>query len=183
MIFGERIRLRGVEREDLPLFVTWLNDPEVIKGLIINLPLSSLDEENWFENLAKLPPEEKPLAIEIQDENGWRLIGNSSFHNIFLINRCAEVGIFIGNKDEWGKGYGSETMLLLLKHGFETINLHRIFLRVYEDNHRAIRTYENIGFKHEGRLREDRYYHGEYFDTLIMSVLRSEWLSRELQEE
>jgi RimJ/RimL family protein N-acetyltransferase len=183
LIIGKRIRLRGVERKDLPLFVEWLNDPEVIKGLSINLPLSSKDEEGWFEKLSELPPEEKPLAIEIKEGNTWRLIGNSSLFNISLINRCAEVGIFIGDKKEWGKGYGTETMLLLLKHGFGTLNLHRIFLRVYENNPQAIRTYEKVGFKHEGRLREDRYYQGNYYDTLIMSMLRNEWLSRETPED
>ena len=161
MIPGKRVRLRGVEREDLPYFVKWLNDPEVIKGLVIFLPLSTTDEENWFESLAKLPPEEKPLAIEIKEGDNWRLVGNSSFHNISLNNRCADVGIFIGDKKVWGKGYGTETMLLLLRHGFETLNLHRVSLIVYEDNLQAIRAYEKAGFIHEGRMRENRYLPGK----------------------
>jgi len=74
-------------------------------------------------------------------------------------------------------------MLMLLQHGFETLNLHRIFLRVYEDNLQAIRAYEKAGFKHEGRLREDRYYRGKYYDTLMMSMLKNEWLSRESLED
>jgi len=70
MITGERIRLRAVEREDLPFFVEWLNDPEVVKGLVINFPLSTIDEERWFEKVSDLPPEEKPLAIEIREISG-----------------------------------------------------------------------------------------------------------------
>jgi len=178
MILGERVRLRGVEREDLPLFVKWLNDPDVIRGLVIFLPLSTTDEEHWFEKLAELPPAERPLAIEIKEGDNWRMVGNSSFHNISLTNRCADVGIFIGDKNEWGKGYGTETMQLLLRHGFETLNLHRVSLIVYEDNHQAIRAYEKAGFIHEGRMRENRFFQGRYYDTLIMSVLRTEWQSK-----
>jgi RimJ/RimL family protein N-acetyltransferase len=66
-------------------------------------------------------------------------------------------------------------MTLLLKHGFEILNLNRIMLQVYEDNPRAIRCYEKVGYKHEGRLRQARYWNGEYLDILIMSVLKEEW--------
>jgi len=69
-------------------------------------------------------------------------------------------------------------MTLLLKHGFETLNLHRIFLRVYEENIRAVRAYEKAGFVFEGKMRQAVYKHGNYDDVLFMSVLRSEWDSR-----
>jgi len=183
MIFGKRIRLRAVEREDLPLFVEWLNDPEVIEGLIFIQPLSSEEEKRWFENLADRPPSERPLAIEIQDGENWRIIGNCGFHNISQINRSSEAGIFIGDKSLWNSGYGTETMQLLLKHGFETLNLNRISLVVYDDNPGAIRAYEKAGFVLEGRLRQAKYKHGRYADELIMSILRSEWDARILLEE
>lgn len=183
MIFGKRIRLRGVEREDLPLFVEWLNDPEVIEGLIFMHPLSLEEEKQWFENLADRPQSERPLAIEIQDGEQWRIIGNCGFHNISQINRSSEVGIFIGDKSLWNYGYGTETMQLLLKHGFETLNLNRISLVVYDDNLRAIRAYEKAGFVLDGRLRQAKYKNGRYGDELIMSVLRTEWDARILLEE
>ncbi len=175
MIYGERIRLRGNEREDIPSFVEWLNDPEAIEYLALSLPFSNADEIRWFEKLADRPAEEMPLAIEIKKGKGWILIGNSGFHNIDWKNRSAEVGIFIGDKSCWNKGYGTETMRLLLRHGFGTLNLNRITLRVYEPNKRAIRVYEKAGFILEGRLRQARYKNGQYQDELIMSVLRPEW--------
>ena len=175
MIYGEHIRLRGVEREDIPLFVGWLNDQEVIENLVISLPISTSDETHWFEKLAELPQEEKPLAIEVRADQGWRLIGNSGFHNIEWKNRSAGVGIFIGDKSVWGQGHGTEVMRLLLKHGFETLNLNRIYLHVYEPNKRAIHAYEKAGFVLEGCLRQARYKNGRYQDEFIMSVLRSEW--------
>ena len=183
MIFGKRIRLRAVEREDLPLFVEWLNDPEVIEGLIFFQPLSLEEEKRWFENLADRPASERPLVIEIQEGETWRMVGNCGFHNISQINRSSEVGIFIGDKSLWNSGYGTETMHLLLKYGFESLNLNRISLVVYDDNPGAIRAYEKAGFVLEGRLRQAKYKHGRYGDELIMSVLRSEWDARNLLEE
>ena len=66
-------------------------------------------------------------------------------------------------------------MRLILKHGFETLNLNRIFLRVYANNPRAIRSYEKVGFVHEGTMRQSAYKDGQYIDVVFMSILRSEW--------
>jgi RimJ/RimL family protein N-acetyltransferase len=175
MIYGERIRLRSIERGDLPNYVEWLNDPEVIEGLVMSIPFSMEDETHWFEGLAERPAEERPLAIEFRDGEEWKLIGSCGFHNIDWKSRAAEIGIAIGHKASWNQGYGTETMHLMLRFGFETLNLNRIFLRVYEYNQRAVRSYGKVGFVLEGKLRQARYKAGQYFDEYIMSVLRSEW--------
>lgn len=175
MIYGKRVRLRGAERSDLEKFVTWVNDPEVTAGLTLFLPMSSVDEEKWFEHAMQRPQEEKPLVIDMKDGTDWRLIGNSSFFDFDWVARSAEVGIMIGDKTVWNQGYGSEVMTLLLRHGFGTLNLNRIYLRVYAENKRAIRAYEKVGFVHEGRMRQAVYKNGCYNDVLYMSVLREEW--------
>ena len=175
MIYGERIRLRAPERDDLPRFVAWLNDPEVRQGLSLYLPLSSSEEEKWFDSMLERPASEHPLTIEVRQNDGWIPIGNCGFINIDWQNRLSEVGIFIGEKSYWNNGYGSEAMGMLLKHGFLTLNLNRIFLRVFENNPRAIRAYEKTGFIHEGRQRQAEYQEGKYIDVLMMSVLRAEW--------
>lgn len=176
MIYGERIRLRAVEREDIPRFVTWLNDPEVTAGLAMYLPMSVWAETSWFEALAKRSVEQRPLAIEIRTpEGGWQHIGTVGLESIEWLNRCSAFGIFIGEKSCWDQGYGTEATRLMLKHGFDTLNLNRIFLHVYETNPRAIRAYEKAGFVKEGWLREAIYRNGSYFNVLLMSILRSEW--------
>lgn len=176
MIYAERIRLRADERADLPRFVEWLNDPEVREGISYYLPLSQVEEEHWYENMLKSPPEEHPFAIEIRSEDDdWKLIGNCGFMDINWRCRSAEVGIFIGEKSTWNQGYGTEVMRLMLKHGFESLNLNRIFLRVFATNLRAVRCYEKAGFIHEGRLRQAEYHNGQYIDFLVMSVLRAEY--------
>lgn len=181
MIYSDRIRLRRNEREDIPKFLGWLNDPEVTRYLSNTLPISHAIEDQWFENVLKQPKEEQPYGIEIralansEDGQPWRLIGNCSIMNLNWTVRSAEVGIFIGDKSCWNKGYGTEVMRLLLRLGFDTLNLNRIFLRVDADNQGGIRAYEKAGFIHEGRLRQAVFESGEYRDLLYMSVLRSEW--------
>lgn len=81
----------------------------------------------------------------------------------------------IGDKACWNKGYGTQALRLILHHGFETLNLHRLNLRVYEDNPGAIRAYEKAGFVREGRLRDGEFSEGCYKAVLLMSVLRPEW--------
>ncbi|HEX9680299.1 MAG TPA: GNAT family protein, partial [Anaerolineales bacterium] len=89
----------------------------------------------------------------------------------------AELGIMLGEKTLWGRGYGTDTMRILVRHGFDTLNLNRIFLRVYESNLRAMRVYDRLGFREEGRLRQDHYVDGTYEDTVIMGLLCEEWRS------
>jgi diamine N-acetyltransferase len=181
MIYGERIRFRAVEREDVPTFVRWLNDTEVKQGIMIFHPFSQAQEENWFEGMIKRPAEEQVLGIEVKEPSGkegignWKMIGTIGFNDVNWRIRSAEFGIMIGEKNYWGKGYGTEAVRLIIQYGFNTLNLNRIFLRVFEDNHRAIRAYEKAGFILEGRMRQAEFHDGKYLDVLIMSVLRSDF--------
>lgn len=175
MIIGERVRLRAVERDDLPRFVHWLNDPEVTAGLTLVTPLSLAQEEKWFERVLAGPPENAPMVIEINTPRGWESVGNLGLHSVNWRDREAELGIFIGEKAFWNQGYGEEVICLLLDYAFWQLNLHRVFLRVHADNPRAVRCYEKVGFVHEGRMRQACYNKGEYVDVLVMGVLRSEW--------
>jgi diamine N-acetyltransferase len=175
MIYGNRIRLRAIERKELPTFVKWLNDPEVKQGMSIYRPFSEADEEKWFDGILAGEPDARPFAIEARTtEDAWQTIGNCGFHIIEWRNRSAELGIFIGDKSFRNHGYGSEAMQALVSYGFNTLNLHRICLRVFAFNLRAIHVYEKLGFIHEGRMRQAHYHEGEYHDVLWMSILRGE---------
>jgi diamine N-acetyltransferase len=180
MIFGERIRFRGVEKDDLPHFMKWINDPEVLQGIGVYLPLSMADEQDWFDKMRARPPEEHNLAIEVkelttEDQETWTLIGSCGFFNFDKRNACAEFGIMIGEKSYWNRGFGTESVRLLAHYGFHTLNLNRIYLRVLETNPRAIRAYENAGFSHEGRQRQADFRDGKYIDLLVMSLLVGEY--------
>jgi diamine N-acetyltransferase len=182
VILGERVRLRRLERTDLPRFVEWLNDPEVRDGLALFYPMSQVHEDEWFEGTLRLEPALQPFAIDaalgVAGPTGgpttWVLVGSTGFHALDWKNRWGEVGIVIGRKDLWGHGYGTDALRTLVRWGFRQLNLNRVFLRVNDDNARAIRSYEKIGFVHEGRLRQDRYHAGRYLDTLLMGILRDD---------
>jgi RimJ/RimL family protein N-acetyltransferase len=152
-----------------------LNDVEVRENLAMYLPMSQAREDLWFEEMLKRPADLQPLVIEVQEKDDWVPIGNQSLFNHDQVAHSAELGIMIGNKAYWNKGYGTRAIQLMLKHSFETLNLHRVHLIVYETNKRAIRCYEKVGFVHEGRMRQAHYRKGGYVDTLMMSVLANEW--------
>jgi RimJ/RimL family protein N-acetyltransferase len=177
MLVGNRVHLRAIERRDIPSFVRWLNDREVTDTLLIHSPLSHAAEEGWFERyLASDPEESEILGIEILVGNDWIHVGNTGLHNIERVHRAAEFGIFIGEKQYWGQGFGREATRLMLKHGFEDLNLNRIYLQVYQTNPRAIKAYEAAGFVHEGVMRQAVFKNVRYIDVLLMSVLHEDWI-------
>jgi RimJ/RimL family protein N-acetyltransferase len=171
MIYGKKTRLRRMERKDIPTFVRWLNDPEVREFLTMYRPFSMAEEEKWFERQLQ-GQESEIFAIEALD---GVLIGSVALHNINWQCRHVELAIVIGEKEYWGKGYGSDAISALLRFVFDEMNLHRVFLQVRDDNARAIRAYEKCGFQHEGRMRETIYSGGRYYDELCMGVLRHEF--------
>jgi len=184
MIIGDRVRFRGVERSDIPRFVEWLNDPEVQDGIMIHHPMSQAEEEGWFDRMLTRPVDERVMGIEARDESAegkpmtWVLIGTCAFDNIDWRVRSAEFGILIGDKQYWNRGYGTEAVRLLVKHGFTTLNLNLIFLHVFDTNPRAIRAYQKAGFTLDVRERQAEYRNGRFCDVLMMSISRQEYLSR-----
>ncbi len=174
MIRFGRVTLRPPRREDLPVFLRWFNDPEVTRFLTVaNLPLNLEMEERWFEEVIARQGKDR-YVFSVEDEEGY-LIGNVSLSGIDWVNRNAELGIVIGEKGAWGKGYCGEILRAVLGFAFGRLNLHRVYLRVFEPNVRGIRCYEKVGFTLEGRLRQARYFDGRYEDVLLYGILREEF--------
>jgi RimJ/RimL family protein N-acetyltransferase len=133
-------------------------------------------EEQWLEDQLRLEPAAQSYVIEApRAPEEWAPIGVVGFKGLDWRNRLVECGLFIGERSHWDSGYGTDATRTLVRFAFRELNLNRVFLRVYEDNVRAIRCYEKVGFKVEGRLRQDRYRDGRYLDTLVMGLLREEF--------
>jgi RimJ/RimL family protein N-acetyltransferase len=180
MIYSEEIRLRSVEREDIPTFVRWFNDPEVRRYLAVFEPMSKVKEERWFE--ARLSLENDFLfGIEVPVGDGWQLIGNVGLHRVDWVNSNCIFGIVIGEREFWGRGYGTQATRAALRFAFQTLNLHRVDLEAFAFNPRAIRAYEKAGFRLEGTRREALYQDGVYHDQHVMAILRSEFDQIEAQ--
>lgn len=168
MIKGKKIALRALEKNDLKRCWKWMNDPEVFVGEPgIRLPESFYEEEKWYEETQK-DVRTKIFAIQI----GKRHIGNIGLHNIDNRNKRAELGIMIGDKNCWDKGYGSDAIKTILSMGFNELNLHKIYLHVFPSNKRAFKCYEKCGFKKEGALMEHVFKGGKYQDLIVMSIVR-----------
>jgi RimJ/RimL family protein N-acetyltransferase len=178
-LIGDKLYLRPLERADAPFLTSYMNDPDVTRTLEARRPMSLQGEEAWIDSLCK---SDREVVLGIVVKKTDRLIGATDLHEIRLQDRKAGFGIAIGAKDEWNKGYGSEATRLMLKYGFQTLNLHRIVLRVYANNPHALRTYERAGYVHEGILRKDVYRDGRYIDVYLMAVLREDWESAQGQE-
>ena len=174
MILGKKVRLRPIERDDLPRFVEWFGDPDVRRHLAIYLPFSLAAEERWFENLQGRLERQEDVVLAIETADGVP-IGNLGLHAINWKDRSAELGIAIGEKAYWNQGYGTDAIRTLLGLAFRELNLHRVLLRVDADNARAIRCYEKAGFQQEGTSREAVFSEGSYRDQYVMSILESEF--------
>lgn len=170
MIEGKKVRLRAVERVDLPIFVKWINDPEVTQFLELNPPISSEDEEKWFLNLQK--SKDKVFSIDTMD---GKLIGNVGLIKLNWKDRSVLVGIMIGEKEYWNQGYGTDAIERLLRYLFDELALNRVYLIADERNARALHCYQKLGFKKEGVLRQNRYKNGVYTNDVMMSLLKDEW--------
>ena len=179
---GKLVRLRGIERTDLDSIMKWINDEEVTQflgGGMLSYPVSSIAESNYIEKFGRSEsPTEKTFAIETLA--GSRLIGALGLHAIDWINRHSGLGIMIGDKQHWGRGYGTDAMRVLMRLAFDKLNLHRLWLHVYDFNARAIASYERCGFKREGVLREHRNFRGKFHDTIVMGILESEYRALKL---
>ena len=168
---GKRVNLRPIEKEDIPNLERWINDEEVRRNLTAFLPMNRADEEEWIDSISKRKGMDITLIITVKDKP----IGTIGFHKISLTDRNASLGIGIGEKSYWGKGYGTEAITLILRYAFNTLNLRKICLSVFAFNERAIACYEKCGFKEEGRLKEQRFRDGKYHDEVRMAVFADKW--------
>jgi diamine N-acetyltransferase len=168
---GERVRLRPMDEGDLPNFVEWFSDDEVTRWLAQAPQSPSLEEELEWYHRQRSNPETLLWAIEMQD---GRMVGSTELR-LEPERQKAELGIVIGEKSEWSGGLGTDTVRLILQYAFEELELNRVELTTDEENARAIRCYEKVGFVREGLKRQDRVVDGRFGNTVLMAVLREEW--------
>lgn len=179
-LIGEKIYLAPVEVDDLNHYLKWMNDQEVTRFLNTRFPLNRDVEKELLESMVR---EEDTIVLGIHLKETDKLIGGIGLHKIQQVDRCATFGIVIGDKEEWSKGYGTEATELIVNYGFQTLNLNRIELEVFAYNERGINCYEKVGFMREGARRQARFCDGEYYDVILMGILRQEWEKRNTKHE
>lgn len=170
MLQGQRVVLRPIEKEHLPNYVRWFADADVLQYFGSYLPMNLADEESWYE-----AQRQNPAVVNFAIEVAGQHIGGTGFFSVDNRHQRAEVGLFIGEKSFWNQGLGQDVLNTMVAYGFDYLNLHRIYLRVFPENERAVAAYEKVGFVHEGRFRQTEWRHGRWHDLLYMSILRHEW--------
>ncbi|MDR3599157.1 MAG: GNAT family protein [Desulfosporosinus sp.] len=175
MLKGQKILIRPIEEDDLDLLYQWYNDQEVNLWSSGAWPLNTLMSKDQIAvKFLDGSPDTCQYAILAEND---LLIGTTGFKEVNIPSRSAILSIVIGNKTYWGKGYGSDALITFVRFLFTQWNFHRISLDTWDENIRAIKAYEKVGFKIEGRQREARFVLGNYHDAILMGLLREEFLA------
>lgn len=174
MYSGKLVKLRAYKEEDIEKAVEFINDEEVKKFLDSNIPfpMTKWQEEEWVRSRKANADFTYDFAIE--DLETGKYIGGCSINECDVKNRTCTIGIMIGDKDYWSKGYGSDALKVLIKFIFEEVNMNKIKLKVFSFNTRAIACYKKVGFKEEGILKKELYRNGKYHDEILMAIFKSE---------
>lgn len=174
MLKGDKVILRDMRREDLRRLWEFNNDVEfeLLGGGDIWEPQTFERLEAAFEeSIRRGGRNGADFAIEADGV----FIGRCGLFDFNPATQSAQLGIGIGDRNYWGKGYGRDALQVLLSYGFRLRNLRRIWLNVNSDNERAVRSYKAVGFVEEGRQRQHVWSNGRYIDLVCMGLLREEW--------
>ncbi|HVJ48590.1 GNAT family protein [Desulfitobacterium sp.] len=176
MLEGHKTVIRPLEIEDIEAFYQWYNDQEVNLWSSGAWPLNTLLSKNEIEGRFFDPDsdERRYAILNLQQE----LIGTIGFREVNIPAQSATLFIVIGDKKHWGQGFGTDALETFLLYIFSQWNFHRLSLDTWDGNLRAIKAYEKLGFKLEGKLREARFVQGQYHDALIFGLLRPEFFKK-----
>lgn len=175
MLFqSSRVYLRKMTADDIPVYHAWRNDVEVMRTTSPMMEVYSMEDTRSFVEHVILNSNGSK-SFMVVDHDTRRTIGITSLINMDYKNRNSECIIDIGEKEFWGKGYGKEALKLLLDYAFLELNLHRVSLRVFSFNVKAIKLYDKIGFKPEGISRQALFREGTWHDIIHMGLLQEEY--------
>jgi RimJ/RimL family protein N-acetyltransferase len=165
----EKTGLRPVTIADVTdEYLRWMNDAEVTRGLESGIFPST--KESIISFVEKTANSKENIFLAICDKSTGKHIGNIKLGNVNWVHRHADLGILIGDKSAWGKGFGTDACKLLVDHAFTKLNLHKVWLAVFSNNPSAIKVYKRLNFIEEGRLKEHVFSDGKFVDKIIMSA-------------
>ncbi|WP_449620487.1 GNAT family N-acetyltransferase [Robertmurraya sp. Marseille-Q9965] len=168
---GNLVKLTAPKDGDVDIMALWQEDAEYLRNVDTDIAkIKSFSQIEQEEN-----GNSSDFYFRVRTIEHEELIGFVVIHSVEWNNRAGMLAIGIGDSNYRGKGYGTDTLQLILRYAFHELNLNRVGLDVIEYNEKGIRAYEKAGFRQEGRLREAVQRDGKTFDRIIMGILRSEW--------
>jgi RimJ/RimL family protein N-acetyltransferase len=172
MIKGKLIGLRAVEKEDLVLFRDWRNIPEFRRNFREVRELSIEDQEHWFESLHNT--KHINFMFTIVDLKSQKPVGAAGLLYISWINRAADFSFYLGDEEVYinESEKSVEAVKLLIDYGFKNLNLHKIWMELYEFDKKKIDFFIKLfNFEQDGLLRDNCFEDGKYWNSLIISLL------------
>ncbi|MCP3026485.1 GNAT family N-acetyltransferase [Halobacillus sp. A5] len=178
MFKGERIKLRKLALSDIDTFHSWRNNEEVMKYTNPSLDKYTYGETEAFIEKLLQSGTSKSYMIELIQSK--KPLGLTSLINIDYKNRNAECIIDIGEHEYWGSGYGTEALQLLITYSFKEMNLHKVHIRVFSFNERAISLYKKMGFRIEGEQMDQLFRDGQWHNVVLMAAFQKEFFASHL---
>lgn len=170
-LVGENVYLSPMSADDCEKYAEWFNKSDVTDGLGVSyFQNNAVSERDWIEK--QLHEQTHQYAVVSLENDA--LIGNIGLENINDIHRSCKIGLFIGDEENRGRGYGTEALRLLCRYCFDVLNMHSLELNVYSFNKRAVASYKKVGFVETGVRRDGYFLGGRYYDIIIMDLLRGE---------
>lgn len=169
---GKKVNLRPLSKDDVSNLTRWINDPAIREFLYAFLPQTEKQEDEWFN---KIGSDDKNIVLGIETKEGI-LIGTMGIHRINWIDRVCTTGALIGEKEYWGKGYGTDAKMFLLDYIFNTLNLRKVCSSVVAFNERSLQYSLHCGYVREGLRRQHIFKKGQYWDFIELGLFKEEWL-------
>ena len=172
MLEGKNINLRPLKMSDWEKTIQWRNNVGLKKLAMSHpFPITDMLEKEWYENIIKSKNDKSVyFAVAKKDAN---LIGFITLNKISYIHRNCYLGVIIGENKEQGKGFGREAVELIIHYAFQTLNLNKITVEIVSNNKNSLSMFDRLGFIEEGRLKQQYYTGGKYFDIILLSVFRN----------
>ena len=166
MLKGKYVGLRAIEESDLSQLLLWRNQPNYRRFFREYRELSQNDQRNWFDS--KVLNDKSTEMFSIVDVNTGELLGACGLCYIDWINRNADFSIYIGKDDLYiDERYAIEAAQIMMKYGFEELNLHRLWSEIYSFDEAKKVMFDRLGFKLEGVNRETHWTEGKWCDSLF----------------
>jgi RimJ/RimL family protein N-acetyltransferase len=172
LLRGKLVRLRALEREDLPLTHEWANDPRLAFIDANHFPVSMAQEESWFDEVMQNKNRNVLIVEFLEDQAPVGFI----YFDTDYVHRSANISINI-SPDFQGRGMGTDALLTAIHHAFAFMGLNRLGATIFLNNDKSLKLFERCGFRREGVLRQSYIWYGAPQDRVIMSILKDEYLT------
>ncbi|MEV4625122.1 GNAT family protein [Micromonospora sp. NPDC049523] len=171
-VLGDLVKLRAMEPSDGEALWRWNHDPEVMRWMDDGYAQTLARVTTWMQERPRNEYGDVLFGIEVIADA--KLVGLVRLHGAEPETGCADLDIYLGEKDYWGRGYATDAMRTVCRFGFDNMRLHKITLTVVAENHAAHHVYRKVGFVDEGRLRQTFRRDGTWYDKFTMGLLEGE---------